>query len=272
MLIQKFTMITLYPFYEKICKEQTNKLIKEKRTTKGVYNIYKCAYFSVSFLWGYYIMKDSFVYPDFLGGSGDVKDLFKDYPFVKFPPGYELYFTGTMGYHLAGCLYHFFGKKLNNDYFEMVLHHLVTLYLYGYSYLTHTIIGGVIAVLHDIADIFVTNTRIWSDSKFTWPLRISFVLLLPIWFYTRMLVFPYIIYTIIVTPVNFASDYIKFYFAFLLSCLCFLHYYWFTLMIKMVINFFTKGIEEDLQNQIVKPPSDTQNQESKETIYKPKKE
>ena len=44
------------------------------------------------------------------------------------------------------------------------------------------------------------------------------------------------------------SPYVLPIFGFLLTCLFILHIYWFILCIKILANFFTKGIAEDLQN------------------------
>jgi len=111
-------------------------------------------------------MKDTFMFPTYLGGSGDIFLLFKDFPYLDFPSGYKYYFTGTMGFHLANCIHHLTTTEKSNDYFEMIVHHLVTLYLYGYSYMIHACGGGVIAVLHDIADIFISNARIWAETEY----------------------------------------------------------------------------------------------------------
>lgn len=44
---------------------------------------------------------------------------------------------------------------VRHDYMEMMLHHIVTMFLYGFSYLVNMTLGGaVVMYLHDIADIF----------------------------------------------------------------------------------------------------------------------
>lgn len=168
---------------------------------KAVTNIYKTFYYSASFLIGYYLLKDRSLLPPSLGGTGDLRYLHDEFPFVNFPRGYSLYFAGTMGYHLHGLLHHSFAKKKSHDYMEMILHHLATIYLYGFSYLTHTMIGGVIAILHDIADIFVCFTRIWAESEYKGFTAATFSFTLIVWFYTRIYVFSIIIYHILNTPV-----------------------------------------------------------------------
>ena len=48
----------------------------------------------------------------------------------------------------------------------MTLHHLVTVYLYGFSHMTNTFIGGPVAFLHNWADVIVSFTRIWAESEY----------------------------------------------------------------------------------------------------------
>lgn len=99
-----------------------------------------------------------------------------------------------MGYHIGALISHFFAKNRSNDYVEMMFHHLVTFYLYAFSYLSNCLIGGVIAYIHDIGDVFVAFTRIWAESEFKATTAYTFIFCLIVWFYTRLLAFPYCIY------------------------------------------------------------------------------
>lgn len=76
----------------------------------------------------------------------------------------------------------------------MVFHHLVTIYLFGFSHLTNTIVGGVVLLLHDSSDIFIGFSRIFSETKYSKTCACCFVIALIIYFYTRLLIFPYVIY------------------------------------------------------------------------------
>lgn len=120
--------------------------------------------------------------------------MFIDFPYITPPPLYRFYFTGTMGYHIGSLLHHFLAHKKSNDYLEMMFHHLVTFYLYAFSYMTNTLIGAVIAYIHDIGDIGVTWTRSWSESNYKRFTAYSFILTLFAWFYTRLTMLPWCIY------------------------------------------------------------------------------
>ena len=99
-----------------------------------------------------------------------------------------------MGYHVASILKHLLSKEKSNDYLEMLLHHLCTIYLYGFSYMTNQLIGGVVSLIHDLPDIPIAWTRAWSESEYKTVAVVSFAFSLVVWVCTRLTLLPYIIY------------------------------------------------------------------------------
>jgi ceramide synthetase len=132
----------------------------------------------------------------------------------------------------------------------MTLHHLVTVYLYGFSHMTNTLIGGPVAFLHNWADVVVSWTRVWAETEYKSIAGYSFVIAQIIWFYTRIYVFPQLIYASTLSlEVYTYSPWIIAIFGGLLWCLYILHIYWFTLMQVILLNFFIKGVAEDTVNK-----------------------
>jgi hypothetical protein len=80
-----------------------------------------------------------------------------------------------MGYHIGGLINHSLAKKKHNDYLEMMFHHIVTAYLFAFSYMTNTLIGAVVAFLHDFPDMFVSWTRVWAETEHARVTAYSFV-------------------------------------------------------------------------------------------------
>lgn len=120
--------------------------------------------------------------------------MFKDYPYHEHTPGLKEYFLVTMGYHFGDLISHFLHTK-RNDFFEMGLHHMVTIYLFGGSYLFNfEKYGAVIAYLHDIADILTSITRCLSNSKDKIFIGPIFVFKMFVWFWTRNVVFTILTY------------------------------------------------------------------------------
>ena len=220
----------LYPWYFQLCKERHDLVIRERRTKKAVNNIYKCIYYTISSLVGWYVLRDSYVLPPALGGSGSLYRMFTDFPYIQLPRSYKYYFVGTLGFHLSQLAHLLFVKEKSNDFLEMTLHHLVTIYLYVFSYLSNAIVGLVIALLHDVSDVFITWTRAWAESEWRRVTAYSFFANLAVWTYTRMVVLPHCAFVgTIKLEIYAASPYLQPIFGLLLACLCVLHVYWFYL-------------------------------------------
>ena len=70
--VKKSITAYCYPWYYSICREKKDEEIRIRRSKKGVDNIYKCFFYSVSYYLGWYVLKDSFIFPSYLGGSGSL--------------------------------------------------------------------------------------------------------------------------------------------------------------------------------------------------------
>jgi len=132
-----------------------------------------------------------------------------------------------MGYHLGGLAEHFVSSK-RSDFLEMALHHFLTLYLYGGCYMCNCWeCGGVIAFMHDIADVTANLVKGLSETKYKRLAAGLFIGHILNWAYTRMYVLPFLIYGIHIYGPDMGSAYLKPIFCYLLSGLCALHFYWF---------------------------------------------
>lgn len=148
---------------------------------------------------------------------------------------------------MASLITHFLTTR-RNDFVEMALHHIVTIYLYSGCYLMNSMdIGAVIVFLHDIADITTPFCKTLSETIYKKMTIAFFITNAVVWGYTRNFVFPWIIYNILF---NIKDDFngeplMRPYFAFLLSCLALLHIYWMYLMFKLLYVYATSGSTED---------------------------
>ena len=116
--------------------------------------------------------------------------------------------------------------------------------------MTNTLIGGPVAFLHNWADVVVSWTRVWAETEYKSSAGYSFVIAQIIWFYTRIYVFPQLIYASTLSlEVYTYSSWIIAIFGGLLWCLYILHVYWFALMQGILLNFFLKGVAEDTVNK-----------------------
>lgn len=161
------------------------------------------------------------------------------------------YLLVTQGYHVGGLITHFFTAR-KNDFVEMALHHIVAFYLFSGCYLCNVWeIGSVIAYLHDIADITTNIVKALAETKYGKTTAVFFIYHMVVWFYTRNVLLPYMIYVILfVVEADFAGErIIRPMFAYLLSCMFLLHCYWFNLFLKMLNKYVKSGATEDEQNK-----------------------
>ena len=186
--------------------------------------------------------------PATLGGKGDYKMAFVDMEYKKHPDGWKTYCLVTMGYHIGSLIIHFKGSR-KSDFLDMSLHHLVALYLYGGCYMCNVWeCGGVIMLLHDIADISGNLTKGLGETIFPNFTGALFVLHMLIWAYTRMIVLPILIWQIGKYCSNMGdSSFVnpKWIFCYLLSCMVLLHTFWFSIFCKMIYNLINTGKSED---------------------------
>ena len=185
-----------YRFLEPYCKEQTDVKSREIRTMKAAQCVFKGIYYTTVTAWGYSVLKDQKWYPVSLGGSGDISIVFDEWPYPVRPPQLKEYFLVILGSHLGALLNHV-GYSSNKDFIEMGLHHMVTVVLCSGVYLVNAYhMGAIISLLHDAGDILTCVSRVLAESRdktFVGPL---FLLHMVVWFYTRLMVLPYLIYRI----------------------------------------------------------------------------
>lgn len=81
MVLERVFYKAFYPLYFEICKEKNDLEIRHARTKKAVKNIFKFCYYTAAAVLGWYTLKDSYVLPPSLGGSGSFYHQYKDWPY-----------------------------------------------------------------------------------------------------------------------------------------------------------------------------------------------
>ncbi|VDB90082.1 unnamed protein product [Peniophora sp. CBMAI 1063] len=77
-------------------------------------------------------------------------------------------------------------EKPRKDYYELIAHHLVTLWLVGWSYgINLTLIGNAVYTSMDIPDTFLAFSKILNYLRFERAKVVSFVIFLCVWTYFR---------------------------------------------------------------------------------------
>jgi len=133
----------------------------------------------------------------------------------------------------------------------MTLHHGLTVYLFGFSCIGNFMIGGPVTFLHNWADVVITWTRMWGETRYYKTLGVySFIVGQAVRAYTRLFVFGQLIVSCLTFEVFMFNQYIQGTFVFLLCCLYLLHVYWFLLMLRITYRSLSSGQVEDTVNQI----------------------
>ena len=215
------------------------------KATRCLYQIF---YFALSVTWGYFILHKTRWLPWFLGGQNPQSSIVQSFEMdhASLPSGFHVYIFTTMGYHISSFMELLFASTRKNDFREMLLHHITTCTLYlGFIYSNILGVGGVIAWLHDLADVFVALSRFLNCLGFENEASFVFWVMYVVWVYTRMVVLPIYIYNIKMhasAPSDRKEfDIIIYYMTTLLCLLQLMHMYWFVLLSKVGIKLASLG-------------------------------
>ena len=143
------------------------------------------------------------------------------------------------------------------DFREMAIHHVVTnMLILGSSYCRFTRIGSMLLLLHDISDVPVDLSKLANFMKWKITTIICFISILVLWLITRLGILPFVIWK----TIHFDSKilymegpldrrHFDIYcrgFEILVSCLIALHFFWFTILIRIGYRLVTNGERHDL--------------------------
>ena len=133
-------------------------------------------------VFGYILLKQLDYFPTSLRGKGYLMKMFESgYPgkFYHWKPDYfDFYYLTALGFCVTDLIWLVFIYKLQSDFVMMLLHHICTISLLSFSFLTnYSNIGCIVLILHDIGDIFVYVTRIVINTDAKSFIKLSFATL-----------------------------------------------------------------------------------------------
>ena len=144
---------------------------------------------------------------------------------------------------------------VRGDFREMFVHHVITnCLIFGSSYFRFTRIGSMVFMIHDISDVPVDMSKLANFVKWSKATVFCFVTMVIVWVITRMTILPFVIVKsvwyespLLYTHGDFNMKTYKMYYKFFIGLLVgitALHYYWFTMFIK-IARALTKGKIQD---------------------------
>ncbi|GAA5985016.1 hypothetical protein JCM10908_002489 [Rhodotorula pacifica] len=153
----------------------------ESKVQRFMEQAYAVVYFSASGAYGLYVMsrQDSWWY--------QTEHFWLDYPHWRMDGPLKSYYLLQFSYWLQQMLILVMGlEKPRSDFTELVIHHVVTLWLVGWSYMINlTMIGTAIFVSMDIPDIFLAFSKCLNYIELQRTSEVSFVVFLVVWTYMR---------------------------------------------------------------------------------------
>jgi hypothetical protein len=167
----------------------------QARIERSSYYIFKLTYYTASSVWAYWLFYRTDCLPNWMGGVGSLKNHFSDFPYKPQVPGLLAYSLVQLGYFIEDVIEHNFIKERANDFWEMNLHHLMTIAMFGGMILTNSIIpGAFVSFLHNVSDILMTLSRIFSNTVFKKLTYATFIMAILVWIITRNIILPIVSY------------------------------------------------------------------------------
>jgi len=186
--------------------------------------------------------------PGFCENVSMTYENFPDVPNVRYMREFYMF---ELGYYLHAYVATL--KQQNRaNYVEMTIHHVVTIVLIVYSYFLNSVTRFGIQVfwVHDVCDIFVCSTRLLLDFNSIIPTAISYFILMGLWFFFRLIIYPFVLIPQIVyygphfwwTNDIFPGIYFM---DVCLICLFIMHIIWFKELFGMAGVYFKTGKAKD---------------------------
>lgn len=163
-----------------------------------------------------------------------------------------------LGFYLSSLVLHFSDVR-RKDFWELFIHHIITILLLTFSWIQNMIrIGTLVLVIHDTIDPIVESAKM---AKYCGKQNLCdtlFVGFATIWFITRLVIFPWkIVYTTLFMAhpiVGFCPGWCVY--NILLLTLQYLHIKWFLVICRVAVHALKTGKTEDLRSETEEEVSD----------------
>ena len=242
---------------------EEKKLENEKIAIKLAQHIFKGTYYFLISVFAFFVLKDCDFFPIYIGGNGSLKNTYKPgYPdsfYFPRPKYFDLHYLICLSYSLADLIYLLFIYEKQTDFLNMLLHHICTITLILYSFITNlSNIGSVVLLIHNVTDVAVHITRFGIRAKFPEIfLIVTGIILILVFIYLRLFIFGECIYTLVAGYYKWDDGWTTGFLVLFLCCLYLLHVNW-------TLRLLEKAYQKIRGNKITDTTSFKKAQELKE--------
>ncbi|XP_033824651.1 ceramide synthase 2 [Periophthalmus magnuspinnatus] len=223
---------------------------------------WRCAFYFCAFFGGVVALYDKpWVY--------DLREVWAGFPKQSLLPSQYWYYYSEMGFYLSLLLSLTFDVK-RKDFNEQVIHHIATLTLLSFSWISNYIrIGTLVMAVHDSADILLEGAKVINYAKWNKAANIIFVVFTALFMLTRLVIFPFwLIHCTWVYPLELYPPFFGYYFFnIMLVVLQGLHIYWAVLISRMLFKSLFSTLEGDDRSDA---EEEDDSDPSKEMKHKPR--
>ncbi|XP_037539425.1 ceramide synthase 2 [Nematolebias whitei] len=188
----------------------------------------------------------------------NLKEVWAGFPKQSMLPSQYWYYLLETGFYLSLLFSLTFDVK-RKDFKEQVIHHIATLTLLSFSWISNFIrIGTLVIIVHDSTDVLLECAKVFNYAKWHQTANAIFVVFSVLFMGTRLVFFPFwLIHCTWVYPVEEFPPFFGYYFFnVMLLVLQILHIYWAFLISRMVYKFLFSQLEGDLRSDEEEDDSD----------------
>lgn len=228
-------------------------LDREKKYSRMAECAMRALYYTISFVCGLYlVLHESHLY--------DITECWRNWPFHPIPNAVAWYYWIQGGFYIALVFGILFLDAKRSDFWQMLVHHFITLALIGVSWTMNMVrVGTLILVSHDAVDILIDVGKILRYEQFETALTICFAGVLFVWVATRLVYYPFWIIRSVWfdAPALIQDDYewLNFdqqpqaprFIMLLLTALLILHIFWAYILFKIAYDTIQEGVVDDVR-------------------------
>ncbi|KAH8498467.1 hypothetical protein Peur_073646 [Populus x canadensis] len=173
----------------------------------------------------------------------DTKEYFRGWPHQELRFPVTVFYMCECGFYIYSIAALLMWETRRKDFAVMMSHHVITVILIGYSYITRFFrIGMIILALHDASDVFLEAAKVFKYSGKELRASVFFGLFAISWLVLRLIFFPFWViratsYDLVkFLDLSLARDKLVYYvFNTMLLMLLVFHIYWWILIYSMIM-------------------------------------